>query len=810
MDPWYFSLAASIQLAESHGVNTQNWQRPPDMFYRMLEQDANMRLRLDNILRAAGMAHPSTRSQPVESVVDLPKDGEEVERLSALLMLGVGMEKDRIQKSLPIKGRPMPNMKSTLEWVKDMFIDMVAGADNDGGVENPAAIDALANFLSDLRAEFLIDPQGADESGTITAGSIARNNAAVYQRLEEGQDLRLLYLYPAHNRNDAIQCDLVPASFQNIAEYEALSYTWGLHIGSRCSLFLNNTSPEVVQITSNLDCALKDLRFKDRVRILWVDAICINQSHNGEKSIQIQQMRRIYSQASRVLVWLGPEKERAFEALQLLSNLPEILESLSNQPDEDFAKKTQSLATISHSAWWSRIWCLQEIVVAKKASFYIGRYSIDWDEVSLAYQGWAKAMLQFGPGFIEYFDLSSKLWHQLSIITQLREQMLPPILLEMLVFHGELEATDPRDQLYALLGLVETSDPCHSDPSLKPDYSIRLSELWTRVALHLIKRHGIDVISLATLGVAAQSGIRKHERIMFYLPSWAPDWRAVSFSTYAYFAFTNLLHSGDPVHRIMSRMTGPWKDATGMTRFENAEGYSSEHNTIPNPSLFRASKGLQAVPMRIVDRQSWGANSKIMNIICSGFSLDVIEAVAPQQRTTGATATAKADEFIQLLGPEWAADNMYIHKQTQTLGEAVIRTLLADQWPNEVDDRNAGFHRLPPKLPTSMHDSEASTDSFTQNVGLLSQNHLSERIARGRRLFRSKTGYIGLAPPLAEKGHHVVIFSGASIPFVIHRPHFWDQGRYTFIGDCYVHGIMDGEAVARRSERDILEEYQIE
>ena len=118
----------------------------------------------------------------------------------------------------------------------------------------------------------------------------------------EGPAFRLLRLLKGDGRD--ISYELFAAWLhhrENAISYEALSYTWG-STETGCSIEVNGRS---LGVTLNLYRALQDLRLQDQDRILWVDAICINQGHTKERGHQVQQMGRIYKQADRVIFWLG-------------------------------------------------------------------------------------------------------------------------------------------------------------------------------------------------------------------------------------------------------------------------------------------------------------------------------------------------------------------------------------------------------------------------------------------------------------------------------------------------------------------------
>jgi len=114
--------------------------------------------------------------------------------------------------------------------------------------------------------------------------------------------------------------------------------------------------------------ALRYLRYEDRERILWVDAICINQTDLAEKSSQLKMMRDIYTSAERVVVWLGEE----YNAQVALSFLDQI-ESKLDDPYLDAVRQDTELDrfkwealgdlfNVQNRPWWSRTWILQEVM----------------------------------------------------------------------------------------------------------------------------------------------------------------------------------------------------------------------------------------------------------------------------------------------------------------------------------------------------------------------------------------------------------------------------------------------------------------
>ncbi|KAH3966197.1 hypothetical protein HBI25_121300 [Parastagonospora nodorum] len=121
-------------------------------------------------------------------------------------------------------------------------------------------------------------------------------------RLQPGY-IRLIRLVPG-DWADPIRCEILESNLLS-AEYQALSYVWGAKHVKRFILLEN----KMFSVTVNLESALRHLReqLKDDSQgaILWVDALCINQADDGERTSQVQMMRRIYERCRCVIAYLG-------------------------------------------------------------------------------------------------------------------------------------------------------------------------------------------------------------------------------------------------------------------------------------------------------------------------------------------------------------------------------------------------------------------------------------------------------------------------------------------------------------------------
>lgn len=111
----------------------------------------------------------------------------------------------------------------------------------------------------------------------------------IYQRLDiNRREIRLLELLPGHGTGP-IRSRLLVISFDELPNYEALSYVWGVSEDNDDAIEISDVP---VRVTHNLKVALQDLRYDGITRLLWIDALCINQGDLEEKSSQIQLMSR--------------------------------------------------------------------------------------------------------------------------------------------------------------------------------------------------------------------------------------------------------------------------------------------------------------------------------------------------------------------------------------------------------------------------------------------------------------------------------------------------------------------------------------
>lgn len=174
--------------------------------------------------------------------------------------------------------------------------------------------------------------------------------------------IRLLRL-KAGEGTAPIEGEMFRTTLVDSPSYEALSYTWGTS-EQRKSMLVNGFQ---VSITNNLDYALRNLRTPLESRIIWVDALCINQSDLEERNAQVREMGEIYSFASRVLIWPREAPSRSDPSssasdravVRCIRRLPNTPQPLKFGVIKD---RLGSIRKLFGHRWWTRVWIIQEVV----------------------------------------------------------------------------------------------------------------------------------------------------------------------------------------------------------------------------------------------------------------------------------------------------------------------------------------------------------------------------------------------------------------------------------------------------------------
>ncbi|KAI1658835.1 HET-domain-containing protein [Daldinia decipiens] len=345
-----------------------------------------------------------------------------------------------------------------------------------------------------------------------------------YCPLSSNAHTRVLNLHPSLDPLAPIRCSLFEINLDHEkSEYDALSYTWGIPSFTE-ELIVDQY---YLMITPNLLYALQRFRMPTVARMIWIDAICINQEDNDEKSRQIPFMRQIYRSASSVFVWLGID-ESGSDSLRRLHHYTK-----QPGPSVSTAEITRELGNITKLPWFHRRWIIQEVVLNPNVFLNCAGVSMPWVRLVQALStGIATEVMS---SLVTMADL----WKDWI----LRKDDAQPHMFNLLAsFHGS-ECQDARDMIYALAGLasdvqlrdninkkgrtkeidgrgVEKETGDHEKTMIPVDYTITAECLYHDVVVGLL-----DSGNLGTVGLLAQCAIRKTADESDQMPSWVPDWR---------------------------------------------------------------------------------------------------------------------------------------------------------------------------------------------------------------------------------------------------------------------------------------------
>ncbi|KAH9828455.1 heterokaryon incompatibility protein 6, OR allele-like [Teratosphaeria destructans] len=320
--------------------------------------------------------------------------------------------------------------------------------------------------------------------------------------------------------------------------YDALSYTWGDDLRTKY-VKCNNKR---LAVTTTLLEALQRFRDSDKVVTLWIDQICICQGRISERNEQVQLMGDIFRAASKVVVWLGNDYDDSAAGMQLAKQLLHIAQSrnVSRLGADDLEthglpkrghRRWKAFAAILRRPWFWRTWVVQEVVLNPHVELVLGPNSLSWDELESIIallegplptdwqldQAISAAVLPFS----RINKIRSR--HRRTITTLLSpftpdahldggvvaepESMKTPTnaddpeLLDLLLMSRGLGASDPRDKIYALLGL--------SKHDIHPDYSLSPESVFTDFALQTIGAATLALSKREALSLDLSSDVRE-------------------------------------------------------------------------------------------------------------------------------------------------------------------------------------------------------------------------------------------------------------------------------------------------------------
>ncbi|PMD33029.1 hypothetical protein L207DRAFT_518383 [Hyaloscypha variabilis F] len=265
-----------------------------------------------------------------------------------------------------------------------------------------------------------------------------------------------------------------------------------------------------VKIRQNLFDALLSLRLTDVARTLWVDAICINQENIEERNHQVSQMAAIYGQAQSVVVWLGwPEENEVGSAIGFLGAIPRSGEEyiplfyqdclgrdhLSFRPQKyqgraDFRSIRKGLQCLSQKRYWTRLWVIQEALLATDVIVHCGRNCIAWKSL--------KTFCQFMQGKgVPFEDRELRDIKESPMMNFMAgDRQSSTLSLSYLCWlHGKSNCEKLLDKVFGLWALA----PGCCQQAVPVDYSATFNGVMQKLWDHDIAAHGMPIDTAASV-----------------------------------------------------------------------------------------------------------------------------------------------------------------------------------------------------------------------------------------------------------------------------------------------------------------------
>jgi Heterokaryon incompatibility protein (HET) len=604
----------------------------------------------------------------------------------------------------------------------------------------------------------------------------------LYEGLEKGQ-IRLVTLSWAPE-DDPLSASLTAVQLKDSeAYYSALSYVWGSEEKPRI-LRIDNTD-QTISITESAYLALRWLRLNytscEQPFVVWVDAICINQEDDEDKNQQVTMMADIYACASKIYAYLGEEADNSHEALHLLKGLRakhtdafatfnntlesrllrwmespvpnEIVSAMGAlREDPDRLSVLVALRVLLFRSWFDRIWIVQEVVLAKEVLLICGRQVISLEDLLFAFlvikdEPNLEAELYAANGtdsaaFTPRVALLYTL-HTSRVQRQTETISKIPLIVQLSSFSRHA-STRARDRVYALLGLSSDRESLTAH-GFTVRYDTPFETVVRSCAVSLILEYGLVMLYCAGLGSQPNR-----------FPSFSCDW-TIPFDQWAF-----ILVNSDNVYSSTTGSTAAW-------RIED---------TCSNPVLCARSKCVDEIVWVGREHALDSTHDPVLQWACA-----INDCVAPlHEYPTG--------QALREVGWRTAISNWNY-------------TAPQSSYPAQLHDSYTAFRT------TAQLDHDKVFDGHkAEHLSLLRSaspflSALGAAVQASRKLCRTSKGYIALVPERTEVGDKIYLIYGLPVPFVI-RPHPADKSISRLVGSCYVHGIMDGEAMAWETEEEDL------
>ncbi|KAK7438119.1 hypothetical protein CaCOL14_011878 [Colletotrichum acutatum] len=595
-----------------------------------------------------------------------------------------------------------------------------------------------------------------------------------YTPFSTPKSIRLIRLVNTTDKSSPLECSFEETSLDNPVSYAALSYTWGgepsnvpLTVVNTTTTATRNSSQQITQpslmITPNCAAVLNILR-GPRIRdlSLWVDAVCINQSSNDEKSVQVGMMAELYEKAKYVFVWLGNEWAPA-SVLALYKGVPRV------KNDQERVLDPTLLSKIQRAPYWLRVWTLQE---ATYSNAFVLCLDGGGEALSNILQKWGDAHKSHPDPNQLAINMRRKIITAVSTAATTadaderkeaaeiaaRRGKLDVYQLRMLLY---LQSTEPRDKIYALRSIFPDTfgkvSVDYTDPVEKVYREATRQHILGQNSLtHLLLLKGGDA-SIPPSSSRSTSATNTHVPPVPDLPSWALSWNNQNTDGRILLDVPASSSRGSkPSYRF---------SPDARTLYLKGRTVACVGDRIsPKLPLFDLSFVLADKKEEFI---AWVGDARR---ISQAFLSDILSPPTPPPSDTSKEAPAETTESDH-------ADALQTFRSIQAL---LVRILHAN--PRTQPDA-ASLRAL--SIPSELVEAVASqTPSAWLKIG-----NITAAMGSGC-MFLTTESCFGFCVSQPEPGDEICVFSGLDVPFVVRSR----AGGYTIVGYTVLDGVMDGEA----------------
>ncbi|KAF4820727.1 Heterokaryon incompatibility protein 6, OR allele [Colletotrichum siamense] len=506
-----------------------------------------------------------------------------------------------------------------------------------------------------------------------------------YEPLNHDQlEFRLLHLLPAKDSTEPLACRLEIVSGCTRPHFETLSYTWGGE--APCEPVLVNEA-YLLKTTPNLASFLRQRRDPIEEVTIWVDAVCINQNDVAEKNQQVSVMSVLYIASRAVNIWLGPaadDSDVAMEKLAVLSRST-VYSRMPSVPPETAA----AIGNLFNRPWWTRVWIVQEVCWGAlgdglmTVTVRCGSKSISWHDLVLAcgrIKVHETSLHQSIPHVESVLHLESVRWGGEHIYTKGNTTGFDQNdFLQLVAKYRHFDATDPRDKIYALQGMLRNR-PGLDTTQLRVDYGIDAEELYHRFAI-------ITAVRAPGLGILQHCSGSLDDNFSGR-PSWIPDW--------------SLKRRETPLPSRASevREAIPWWAVPQQNG--NTIGYPTTHSKARDMAqeALEDTRGVavalsQAEILSELPPDPPGAKNTIQDLIRRGEV--VLTCLPSEPRIDAETETSMSEIFDRIM----------------TSNERITQRAFLRDWLDETEEKrppySAGISQATSSTPTFSHDLRSMT-----------------------------------------------------------------------------------------------------